>query len=239
MYIVQSRREKLLDCMPKGGRVAEIGVYTGNFSERIFAQTCPMELHLIDPWEFQEDDDYKLDDANVPQEQADRHYEIVCNKFAPQIEAEVVKVHRDYSENVADAFPDEFFDWIYIDANHTYEACLSDLRLYAPKVKSNGFVCGHDYANHASAQAMQFGVVEAVNQFVCETGYDFTLLTHEPFPTYVISKSVDHDMHKAVINSAIVHCGIQTEVRNAARKIYQQLIIGMPDGQKEVLYSFD
>ena len=238
MYVVGAKREALLDCLPKGGRVAEIGVYTGDFSDRIYQQTVPMELHLIDPWEHQEREDYSRDDSNVPQEQADQHYQQVLDRFAPQIECEVVKVHREYSANAVTQFPDGYFDWIYIDALHTYEACLEDLRLYAPKVKANGFICGHDYANHPGARHMDFGVVEAVNQFVRETGYEFLLLTYEAYPTYVISKSGDHEMHRTVFANALVRCGILTEVKDALIGSFQQTFVGLADGTQRMFYSF-
>ncbi len=238
MYVVGAKREKLLDCLPKGGRVAEIGVYVGDFSERIYEQTSPMQLHLIDPWTFQDDEEYSLDDSNVPQAKADQHYQRVCDRFAPQIEAEVIKVHRDYSQDAVEQFPDDYFDWIYIDANHTYEACLSDLRLYGPKVKSTGFICGHDFANHSGALQMKFGVVEAVNQFVQETGYEFTLLTYEPYPTYVIAKTVGHELYNTVFTNSLVQCGILTESQNAARESYQQKLIKMADGSLRFFYSF-
>lgn len=239
MYVLGAKREILLDCLPKGGRVAEIGVALGDFSECIYQQAQPMELHLIDPWAFQDDEDYKLDDSNVPQAEADRRHLSVCERFAPQIEAEVIKVHRDYSENAVGQFPDDYFDWIYIDANHTYEACLSDLRLYAPKVKPNGFICGHDFANHSGAQQMKFGVVEAVKQFVQETEYDFTLLTYELYPTYVIAKSVGHERYENVFASSLIQCGILTEIQNAESKAYQQKVVKLNDGSLRLYYSFD
>ncbi len=46
-------RERLQARMPKGGVVAEIGVWQGRFSERILAITKPAALHLIDPWLYQ------------------------------------------------------------------------------------------------------------------------------------------------------------------------------------------
>lgn len=239
MYVVHSSRDVLLECLPKGARAAEIGVYTGCFSEAIYEKTCPMELHLIDPWEFQDDEDYQLDRSNVPQDRADQHYEQVRQKFAPQIQAEVIKLHRDYSHNVVEQFEDGFFDWIYIDANHTYEACLNDLRLYAPKVKAEGFICGHDYANHPEAMKANFGVVEAVNDFVRETNHDLTLLTFEAYPTYVISKSVEHHWYRVMIANAIAHCGVHTEVLNVQDKSFQQQIVGLSDGTMRLYYAFD
>ena len=40
---------------------------------------------------------------------------------------------------------DNFFDYIYIDAEHTYEAVKKDLRAWYPKLKKNGTLFGDDY----------------------------------------------------------------------------------------------
>lgn len=46
-------RARMLAEMPKGGIAAEIGVWEGNFSEKILEIADPKELHLIDPWLYQ------------------------------------------------------------------------------------------------------------------------------------------------------------------------------------------
>ena len=38
-----------------------------------------------------------------------------------------------------------YFDWIYIDGNHTYEYVKQDLEGYRPKVKPGGYMAGDDY----------------------------------------------------------------------------------------------
>ena len=48
-----SSRLRLLDRMPRGGVCAEIGVWKGDFSDRILRYANPKSLHLIDPWLFQ------------------------------------------------------------------------------------------------------------------------------------------------------------------------------------------
>ncbi|MBT5491708.1 class I SAM-dependent methyltransferase, partial [bacterium] len=36
-------------------------------------------------------------------------------------------------------------DFIYIDANHTYESAKEDIQLWYPKIKVGGMISGHDY----------------------------------------------------------------------------------------------
>ena len=50
-------------------------------------------------------------------------------------------------------FEDERLDFVFIDANHSYEACLEDIRLWFPKVKPNGVIAGHDYTNAVRSYA--------------------------------------------------------------------------------------
>ena len=42
-------------------------------------------------------------------------------------------------------FPDESIDFLFIDADHSYEAVKKDLELWYPKVKHGGVISGHDY----------------------------------------------------------------------------------------------
>ena len=44
-------------------------------------------------------------------------------------------------------FPNEYFDWIYIDASHRYEDVLNDLEMARLKVKLDGLILGDDYVN--------------------------------------------------------------------------------------------
>jgi predicted O-methyltransferase YrrM len=42
--------------------------------------------------------------------------------------------------------PDGSLDFVFIDADHGYEAVADDINRWAPKVRSGGWVGGHDYS---------------------------------------------------------------------------------------------
>lgn len=64
------------------------------------------------------------------------------------------------SADMAQKFEDESVDFVFIDADHSYEGCLRDITAWFPKVKQGGVIAGHDYYNNASC-----GVKQAVDEY--------------------------------------------------------------------------
>jgi hypothetical protein len=191
MLVCPTTRTQLIRLLPQSGEVAEIGVANGDFSQDILTEAKPRRLHLIDPWEHQDRADYAKDINNVFEREQDDRFNAVLARFRTQIDGGIVKIHRDYSEDAANFFGKEQLDWIYIDGMHTVDAAYNDLVTYAPKIREDGFIVGHDYTNHLQAQQWNFGVVDAINRFVLDFNYEFVALTIEAFPTYVLTKSKD------------------------------------------------
>lgn len=162
----QPARLSLLERMPRGGTCAEIGVYRGDFSAWILRVTEPTRLHLIDPWNFEPDAVYETSlygrRRGISQGHLDAIHQDVLARFARQIAAGTVRVHRAASETACADFPDHYFDWIYIDGNHLYEFVKQDLERYLPKVKVGGFITGDDYG---SPGWWDNGVQKAVDEF--------------------------------------------------------------------------
>ncbi len=182
-------RERLLRYLPLGGRVAEIGVARGRFSSKIRRVCKPSYLALVDPWAEQNSDVYFGDDNNVVQGEQEARYRSIVKSFASRKPGHQCDVIRKYSKDAAADFTDKSLDWVYIDGNHSHEACLEDLRCWAPKVADDGLLCGHDFAVHAAARSSRFGVIQAVHEFVEETGYKLVAVTVEHFPTFVVAKN--------------------------------------------------
>jgi hypothetical protein len=237
MYLSFASRDAVLEHLPKDATVAEIGVAEGEFSDRILAVAKPKKLHLIDPWAFQSQPDYLADHNNVEQAEQDARYESISNKFKREISSGQVVLHRGYSQDLAGAFEDAYFDWIYIDGMHTYDAVLRDLHLYQPKVKAGGLILGHDYADHLNSQKMNFGVVPAVDRFVKESGWQFILLTLEAYPTYILAAPGDQASDQLARAVVFDRGGIRFPdyPKNFS---FSQFVMSDPTGQYKVFPEF-
>lgn len=51
---------------------------------------------------------------------------------------------KDYTTEAAKRFEDSSIDFVFIDADHGHEGCLRDITAWAPKVRTGGYVIGHD-----------------------------------------------------------------------------------------------
>ena len=72
----------------------------------------------------------------------------------------------DRAENAVDMFADETFDYIFIDGDHGYDACVRDIKCWWSKMKKGGVFAGHDYKENEP------GVIKAVGEFADEYGLD-------------------------------------------------------------------
>jgi len=169
-----------LKALPKGGTVAEIGVERGKTSKLIYEHTNPHKLHLVDLWRPQEIKVYN-DPANVMPVQHRRNQEQVREELGS---LPGVNIHPMSSIAFACWCPDAYFDWVYLDANHSLEAVAADLRAFAPKVKMGGFVCGHDYY----CQNSTFKVKEAVDAFCRQFEWDIFMVTEEKWASWAIRR---------------------------------------------------
>jgi SAM-dependent methyltransferase len=173
-------RDQLLENLPRQAVVAEIGVFKGDFSKKILDTTNPVVLHLIDSW------DGKAGMQNL---------ELVRQRFAPEISAGKVRLHRQKSIAALQQFPEHYFDWVYLDTDHSYATTAAELALCARVVKPSGFIAGHDYVTGNWNGGVRYGVVEAVNAFCVRENWTFRYLTaethrHLSFAIQHISKRV-------------------------------------------------
>ncbi len=161
-------RDFLFETLPKGGTVIEVGVFDGDFSERILAINEPAVLHLVDPW-FTRDDGSLYDgptqdlgSKETATAALEEQYQQVAHRFANEIQAGRIVMHRMLSHDAAALFPNEHFDWAYIDASHFYDDVKRDLAAFFPKLRQGGYCAGDDYGRRG---IWDHGVTRAVDEF--------------------------------------------------------------------------
>lgn len=163
-------RDRLLNSLPKGAKVAEIGVWEGKFSQKILDLCAPAELHLIDPWlympEFSNTGFGRKKNENLMEVK----YEGVVEAFKDN---PVVKIHRATSEVALSAMEDGSLDWVYIDGNHNDPFITNDLALCLKKVRHDGIIAGDDF--NWQTEASGAPVKHAVEKLVAGLGAQASL----------------------------------------------------------------
>ncbi len=173
---VLSNRFELLKLLPKNGVGAELGVNRGEFSQEILNLNNPKKLHLVDVWGS------KRYNQEIRKE--------VETKFYKQIEDGLVEVNLGFSTIVVDQFDEEYFDWIYIDTDHSYKTTKRELELYHSKMKRGGIIAGHDYTICNWDGVVRYGVIEAVHEFCLKNDWEILYITMEMTvkPSFAIRK---------------------------------------------------
>lgn len=168
--------------------ICEIGVRDGRNFIRMIKHDSILAV-AVDAW--RDDGILARNDNCYTQEELDNQYD----KFKESVKDKpFVKIIRDYSFNAVKQFPNECFDFVYIDADHTFEGCYQDIIDWYPKVKKEGILCGHDYKAMRHIQSkktgkilkLKYGVIEAVNKFAKEKNLEFFIL--KPIVWAIIKK---------------------------------------------------
>jgi predicted O-methyltransferase YrrM len=123
------------------GRVAEIGVCYGLMASIVLSKFPQLkEYWAIDPWSVEYASEPSL--MKMSAEEWDAwHSQVValCGDFNN------LRVLRMASCTAAKQFSDGYFDTVFLDGNHYYEAVLADIEAWLPKIAADGALCGHDY----------------------------------------------------------------------------------------------
>jgi SAM-dependent methyltransferase len=163
----RAERAQLLEILPKGAVCAEVGTYRGDFAAVILRASRPRQLYLVDAWEHRSEQEYEGASyggyASAGQDGMDAMYESVVERFRMAIDDGTICVKRARSLEAAASFAEQSLDWVYIDADHSYEAVKRDLEAYYRAVKPGGYLAGDDYGQEDRWFGQ--GVTRAVDEF--------------------------------------------------------------------------
>ncbi len=154
-------RIEMLHRLPKGGRICELGTYRGDFARAILDIVEPEELHLVDV-------SFALCRPDVLAHPAVRRHESTTLAYLDGTQAGP-------------------FDWIYVDADHGYEAVVADIAAARTRVKPGGLLIFNDFARIVRPGLGVFGAHQAVCEFAAREGWPVVWLCLEGEALYDIA----------------------------------------------------
>jgi len=160
------------------GNFIELGVHSGD-NLKTLSTYSPRLLIGIDTW-----------DGNPTGISVDRFNEDDCwdhykKSIKVMLDNPCIKLIKGMSQKIIEVFDDSYFDFVYIDDDHSYEITKNSLNLWWNKVRVGGILAGHDYFNEHG-----FGVIQAVDEFRSEKNIlDMNFhITSEVPPSFLIVK---------------------------------------------------
>jgi predicted O-methyltransferase YrrM len=143
----------------------EIGSWMGRSTSfmavEIINSNKNIKFDCVDTWEGSPE---HLENLQVKQN-------ILFDTFLDNIKPvnHVVNPVRLTSTEASKLYADNSLDFVFIDANHSYEFVKDDINAWYPKVKKGGILAGHDY--NRSWQ----GVIQAVDEFILKHNYSLEI----------------------------------------------------------------
>jgi hypothetical protein len=169
---VLARRRLILDKLPKNLVVAEVGVQFGDFTKSILKQMSPTKFYAIDLFNFHKSKKvWRSPKINnfYKNKTSIQYYK---DRFAQEIEKGQLFIKQGVSWEVLNSFPDNYFDFIYIDAGHDYKSVKKDSEVAIKKLKKGGFLGFNDYMLFSTHTNKYYGIVQVVNSLCVERNYE-------------------------------------------------------------------
>jgi O-methyltransferase len=154
-----------LQLQDTAGAVAELGVYKGDFAEKLRSRFPDKLLYLFDTFEGFLPEDLAFEDESLVQSGhnafKDTAFELVRSRFAAYEQVRIVKGRFPQSATASEA---ERFCFVSIDAD-LYLPVYEGLRFFYPRLSRGGCILIHD------AESAQYpGAGKALSRFCHEEG---------------------------------------------------------------------
>lgn len=147
----------------KGGAVAEIGVFRGDFSEFLIDNLNPAHFFAYDVFDISTETSMWGMPIETFFDGLSRK-EFYRRRF--QSRSTSVTIVEGYTSETLVGGTDRYFDLIYVDAGHSYDDVSHDAMHALRMIKQDGLIIFNDYTMMDPLYNVPYGVVQAVNEIV-------------------------------------------------------------------------
>lgn len=150
-------RLNMLPTLPRGGVVCELGTLKGAWARKILDISKPNKLYTVDT----------------------SYSQFQHARFTQEVTSGQLELLEGTSWVRLAEFPDEYFDWIYIDADHSYNAVRQDSLVALRKIRPAGYLVFNDFTSASPLEMMSYGVARAAIELATENDMEFTHFAFE------------------------------------------------------------
>jgi len=181
---VLGRAGAILARIRANARGVEVGVCRGRLSRQLLMHHKTLWLAMVDLWSpYPPDGRYAgsgdlIASMSASQWKECYHQSVWLTEFAEERR----QIIKSSSVEAAAQFADRSLDFVFLDADHSYEGVREDINAWLPKISPRGWIGGHDFAN---LQFPHWGVTKAVEEFSEQIGQpiekdiDYTWFIHK------------------------------------------------------------
>jgi len=141
----------------------EVGVEKGKNAQTMFEIIPNLKLFGVDPYEQHPQASYVVD---AKRRGWDEKYLHNCKmQCLRRMRGRNFTLLQGFSEHMADKLDDNSVDFVYIDADHSYDMVMLDLIKWGRKLKKGGILSGHDYYYDSDKEGRRAKVTQAINDY--------------------------------------------------------------------------
>jgi cephalosporin hydroxylase len=187
-------RSEILPLIRKEATFCEVGVALGDFTASILSVCQPRKFYGIDLFGLHQAP--QMWGGRVGQElNGMRHEDYYRQKFAKQIDQDIVEVLSGDSAKMLRKLREKSIDYFYIDAHHSYESVSAELELVRPLCTANAWIILNDYIMADWITHTKYGVIQAAHEFMIAHNWEMIYLALHTgmFCDVAIRRRVDGD----------------------------------------------
>ena len=149
----------MVDTAPNGSNFVEVGSWFGKstnyLATKIRESKNNINFTCVDTWKGTDDEELHQNIVNTFN--GDIFYEFIDNTVLSNNYG-TFNIIKDTSHNAANQFQNSSINFIMLDAGHSYESLMEDIKLWYNKVTPGGIISGDDYGVFG-------GVTQAADEF--------------------------------------------------------------------------
>jgi predicted O-methyltransferase YrrM len=148
-------RLSFLNDLPKGLNILELGTGGGDYVQDLLDKCDPLSITTIDKY-------VNFDDSpHLKRFDRDSQFEFVVSRFKSDSRVNLIK------GKTSEVLPNinTTYDYIYMDAMHSFDAISEDFKNILPLVKDKTIIGFNDYIMN-DGHGHNYGVVQVVNHFL-------------------------------------------------------------------------